>query len=63
MKCPYQTITIHKPKYLENYVTHYAQDIIQFGECNKAECPFYYISGSEKAEHCQRAESEGKEWQ
>ena len=61
MKCPYQTITIHKPEYTENYVTHFAQDIIQFGECHKAKCPFYYIVGSGRVEHCRKADKEGEE--
>lgn len=56
MKCPYQTKVIHKPKYTEGYVTIFAQDITEFCECAKSECPFYYTTWNQ--EHCIKAESE-----
>lgn len=57
MKCPYQTIIIHKPESTRNYVKYYAEDITEFGECYKSECPFYYTSWEhETVEHCRRAE-------
>lgn len=62
MKCPYQTRVIHKPEYSAGYSTHYAEDITEFGDCVKTECPFYYTieySVSRKiTEHCRKAESE-----
>lgn len=54
MKCPYQTKVIHKPEYTEGYVKNFAEDITEFGECLKSECPFYYASTT--AEHCRKAE-------
>ena len=59
MKCPYQTKVIHKPEYTESYVKNFAQDITEFCECVKSECPLYYTSW--EVERCRRAESEGKE--
>ena len=44
MKCPYQSVTIHKPEQKNEYVTEYAQDIVEFGDCMGIVCPFYYIS-------------------
>ena len=58
MKCPYQIKTIHKPEYKEGYIRHFAEDITEFCECLKSECPFYYTVHREH-EHCRRAESEG----
>lgn len=58
MKCPYQTITIHKST--ENYGEYITQDIITFNECLKKECPFYYTAArdGELVSHCSRTESE-----
>ena len=62
MKCPYQTVITHKPESTKNYVKFYAQDITEFGECCKSECPFYYTTEYKPArsitEHCRRAEGE-----
>lgn len=62
MKCPYQTKVIHIPEYPDGY----AQDVTQFCECVKSECPFYYTSwpaysttAATVEEHCRRAEREG----
>lgn len=41
MKCPYQTITIHKPEYSYGYIHRYAKDIVEFSDCVGSECPFY----------------------
>lgn len=57
MKCPYQTKVIHKPEYTDEYVKRFAEDITEFCECVKSECPFYYTSLAR--EHCRKAESEG----
>lgn len=61
MKCPYQTKVIHKIEYTEGYVN---EDITEFCECIKSECPFYYTSEYKPArqitEHCRRAEREVK---
>lgn len=56
MKCPYQTMVIHIPEYPDGY----AQDVTQFCECIKSECPFYYTTKAYKKtiERCRRAESE-----
>ena len=56
MKCPYQTMIIHIPEYPSGY----AQDVTQFCECIKSECPFYHtITAYKKTiERCRRAESE-----
>ena len=59
MKCPYQTKVIHKPEDTEGYIKKFAEDITEFCECVKSECPFYYISGA-LIEHCRRAEIEVK---
>ena len=62
MKCPYQTITTHKPEYTDGYVKHFAKDTVEFGDCIKNECPFYYTTWvHKKVEHCSKAESGGKE--
>lgn len=63
MRCPYQTIITHKPEYTCGYGKHFAEDIMEFNECLKSECPFYYTTGGglKIVEHCRRAESEGKE--
>ena len=59
MKCPYQTRVIHKPEYTEGYVRNFAEDITEFGDCVKTECPFYYTTWEHKTgEHCRKAESE-----
>lgn len=61
MKCPYQTEVIHKPEYTANYITYYAKDITQFGDCVKEECPFYHYrinSDASRREYCFKAESE-----
>lgn len=62
MRCPYQTIVIHKPEYTEGYVKHFAKDITEFGDCVQAECPFYfyYTTRENKTiEHCRKADTEG----
>lgn len=65
MKCPYQTRVIHKPEYTEGYVKNFAEDITEFGDCVKTECPFYYTTEYAPVrmitEHCRKAESEDKE--
>lgn len=65
MKCPYQTTVIHKPELIDGYIIHFAEDITEFSECLKKECPFYYTTeykpAREITEHCRKAESEGKE--
>ena len=65
MKCPYQTKVIHKPEYTEGYVRKFAEDITEFCECVKSECPFYYTTEYKPVrrvkEHCRKAESEDKE--
>ena len=62
MKCPYQTIITHKPESAYGYVRHFAQDITEFGDCVKTECPFYYTTEYKSTrlvkEHCRKAESE-----
>lgn len=59
MKCPYQTRVIHIPEDTEGYIKHFAEDITEFGECVKSECPFYYTSWAHKTvERCHKAESE-----
>lgn len=62
MKCPYQTKVIHKPTYTDGYAIHYAEDITEFCECVKSECPFYYTIEYKPARkvtgHCRKAESE-----
>ena len=65
MKCPYQIKVIHKTEYTEGYVKHFDEDITEFCECVKRECPFYYTTEYKPArkitEHCRKAESEVKE--
>lgn len=62
MKCPYQLKVIHKPEYTEGCVKNFAEDITEFGECVKRECPFYYTSWAhKKVEHCRKAERSDKE--
>ncbi len=64
MRCPYQTITTHKPEYTDRDGEHCAKDIVEFGNCLKSECPFYYTSLDWELnswEHCRRTEGEGKE--
>lgn len=59
MKCPYQTKVIHKPEDTDGYIKSFAEDITEFCECVKTECPFYYTTWAhEKVEHCYKAESE-----
>lgn len=64
MKCPYQSRLIHKPEYTEGYIKNFAEEITEFCECIKSECPFYYTTEYTPArhitEHCHRAESEYK---
>lgn len=64
MKCPYQLKVIHKPEDTEGYIKNFAEDITEFGECIKSECPFYYTTEYSPArkitEHCRRAEREGE---
>lgn len=64
MKCPYQTRVIHKPEYTEGYVKNFAEDITEFGDCLRTECPFYYTTEYKPArqitQHCRKAESEDK---
>jgi len=58
MKCPYRTKVIHKPGYSEGYVEKFAEDITEFCDCIKSECPFYYTLWAHKTvECCRRAES------
>ena len=63
MKCPYQTKVIHKPAITEEGIRS-SEDITEFCECLKSECPFYYTSEYKPArhitEHCRRAEREVK---
>lgn len=55
MKCPYRTVTIHNPQYTENYVTHYAKDVVEFAECHKFDCLYYKgINECEKIERERR---------
>lgn len=67
MKCPYQTKVIHKPEFIniESGKKDFAEDITEFGNCVKTECPFYYTTEYKPArqitEHCRKAESEDKE--
>lgn len=64
MKCPYQTRVIHKPEYTDGYVRNFAEDITEFSDCVKTECPFFYtteyklLSVRKITEHCRKAESE-----
>lgn len=58
MKCPYQLKIIHKQEHTKSYYIEPAEDITQFGECLKGECPFYYMENT--TEHCSKAESEVK---
>lgn len=61
MKCPYQTITIHKPEYVSEDGKHFAEDAVVFGDCIKKDCPYYYMKWANgPEEHCHRAESEDK---
>lgn len=53
MKCPYQTITIHKPEIKDLYVIRSAMDIVEFSDCIYNECPFY-----RQTNICLRAEKE-----
>ena len=68
MKCPYQTKVIHKPEYIDEYTyaKHFAEDVTEFCECVKSECPFYhaeYTDGYAKhvKERCRKAERETEE--
>jgi len=60
MRCPYQTKVIHK--YTGAYVKNLAEDITEFCECIKSECPFYYTTEYKPAriitEYCRKAEKE-----
>lgn len=64
MKCPYQTRLIHKPERTKGYEKYFAEDITEFCECLKEQCPFYYVTRLysetpiEQKEVCRRAESE-----
>lgn len=61
MKCPYQTRITHKPERTRASGVEFAEDITQFGECLKNECPFYYTKKYNErntTEHCHKAESE-----
>jgi hypothetical protein len=64
MKCPYQTIMTHKLKGARGYGVEFVEDITEFGECLKSECPFYYTKTAKRynetyiTEHCHKAESE-----
>ena len=64
MKCPYQTKVIHKPEDTDGYIKNFAEDITEFCECMRLECPFYYTTEYKPArlvaEHCRRVENEGK---
>ena len=64
MKCPYQTIVIHKPEITEGYLRGFARDVTEFGNCDETECPFYYTTeyglARQITEHCRRAEKESK---
>ena len=65
MKCPYQTITRHIPECEIGTAKIYAQDITEFGECWKNDCPFYYTTEYNPSrkiyEHCRRTEQKGGE--
>ncbi len=62
MKCPYQTIVIHIPKYIGKYEARCAEDITKFIECLKEECPYYqsikYNVTNQIVETCRKVESE-----
>ena len=62
MKCPYQTRVIHKPEYISGDSIYRAEDMTEFGDCIKTECPFYYTIehsvSRTTTEHCARAERE-----
>lgn len=67
MKCPYQTKVIHKPEYTKGYIKSFAEDITEFCECVKSECPFYYTTEYKPPtrhvkEHCSKAEREDQKW-
>ena len=63
MKCPYQKKVIHKPVITENDVIC-SEDIAEFCECMRAECPFYYTTeytiNRRVVEHCHRVDREVK---
>lgn len=60
MKCPYRTKVIHKPEDTEGYVKNFAEDVTEFCDCIKSECPFYFTTlAHEMIERCGRAEKEG----
>lgn len=61
MKCPYQIKVIHKPEDIDGYVKNFAEDITEFCECAKSECPFYVSMNHHKLERCRRAENEVKD--
>lgn len=56
MRCPYQLRVIHQPGYDKGYERQFAEDITEFGECIKNECPFYYMEKG--AEKCYRVKAE-----
>lgn len=63
MKCPYQTIVIHKPEYTDGYLKQFPMDITQFGNCIGEECPYYRYKinfDASRTERCLKAESEVK---
>lgn len=58
MKCPYRTKVIHKPENTDGYGQNFAEDITEFMECIKSECPFYYTTMYGNMDNCSRAEKE-----
>lgn len=65
MKCPYQKKVTYRPPHIDNdgfFMLEYAEDITEFGECLRSECPFYqrieYKQAKRIIETCRRAESE-----
>lgn len=63
MKCPYQKKVIHKPVITDDGIKC-SEDITEFCECLRLECPFYYTNEYKSVriitEHCRRVDSEVK---
>ena len=45
MKCPYRKSVIHKPPYIAGNTQYCAEDIENFEECYRDECPYYIAVG------------------
>ena len=60
MKCPFRKIIKHE----EKYANRSAEDIEEFAECYKEECPFYeeWWNGKEYAPTCAMAGIEKRRW-